>query len=664
MAYVPNNNDVFTAAFAGALAGMGVSGKNPTDTNSADYASLTDVVGAFAQAFDTTWGANPANGLDLPSIQEACEGYWQQRSPLDVPPFNNASAYLGACAALVAIIQAGDTYYAGQGITPPSNPFRPGGGATVGLIVPDLATLGTTSTTAYQSGTQARVAQFKYTAWTLDKTDIQVPNGNTVVPALGGGNWLRNQTDVTAYLKPSKWYFNALTGSDSNPDSDPLLPLQSFAEFFRRIGTGNLLKGEVSNALGAPLNLFQINLLSDMPPTDEFSPNCRILSNALFAVLGNATPTATGGTNTGAFTAVTPQNRTTNDQWTVTDATITWANHVGKQLMITGGPNVGNIVTIEADLGAGVAAVSTPLNPALPANANAPNPLFPPDLLAQNTVTPGILSVGDPYVIVDLTEMYVGPQIIESSMEGNTATLAGPSKVGFANVYIRHNGNAIPSFPTSPANSRIEPNYKNCRFEKFLGSSSYQRSIFSACSCDTVFNVVNSTCFWNGGVIRGTLANRNAAQFLGDYDCAVRGNVVTFGGGLNPALMRVSNSPISGITVGAPPFNTGNPAMLTSQAVSAGVNALWGKNNAVRGINYLSNTNGKYQTLPNMTITGALGDFMFGSAGALGASFDPATGLISPQNIPTTWANMAIAAPAGFGGHAHSFKTNSHFVAT
>lgn len=133
MAYVPNNTLIFTAAFAGALAGMGASDRVPTDSNPADYAGLATVAGAFAQAFDTEWAASPSNVLNIQATQELCEVAWQDRSPGANPdengnpsPFLNPATYTGLVKALIAIIRSGENYYAAQGIVPPSGSGTPG----------------------------------------------------------------------------------------------------------------------------------------------------------------------------------------------------------------------------------------------------------------------------------------------------------------------------------------------------------------------------------------------------------------------------------------------------------------------------------------------------------------------------------------------------------
>lgn len=130
MSYSPNNVNVFTAAYYGAITGMSASGRVLADTVAANYAAVAAVAGAFAQAFDTEWGSASANELDLGVIQFASQGVWMSRFPnaRDIASFN-PNTYLTLCAALKATVQASEAYFASQGITPPT----PGGGSSVAV---------------------------------------------------------------------------------------------------------------------------------------------------------------------------------------------------------------------------------------------------------------------------------------------------------------------------------------------------------------------------------------------------------------------------------------------------------------------------------------------------------------------------------------------------
>src|SRR5579872_5852297 len=113
--YVPQNLDVFIAAFAGALSGMNADRWN-TDSTAIDYAKLTAAAGAYAQEFDTTWGAVIPDNFQLETIQEISEATWERRSGLTASSTN--ADYAQIVNALIAIINEGEAYLASIGIIP------------------------------------------------------------------------------------------------------------------------------------------------------------------------------------------------------------------------------------------------------------------------------------------------------------------------------------------------------------------------------------------------------------------------------------------------------------------------------------------------------------------------------------------------------------------
>jgi hypothetical protein len=131
MAYVPINTQAFTAAAAGAIAGMGVSGPI-VDPTAGDYAPVWNVVGAFAQAFDTAWNsATDLTALEYAAISTVCQQEFANRGPgpLSNAQFQLASNWIVQARACVAIVREGDAYFGGQGITPAAPCFCSGGSA-------------------------------------------------------------------------------------------------------------------------------------------------------------------------------------------------------------------------------------------------------------------------------------------------------------------------------------------------------------------------------------------------------------------------------------------------------------------------------------------------------------------------------------------------------
>lgn len=128
MAYTPINDEIYIAAFSGALAGMGASGKLVSSTNASDYAATAAMAGAYAQQFDTLWNnASDANTFQLRAVEELTASSWQERSPTPSTTTVTPTFYSPLCQSLIAMITGASSYLTGQGITPPT----PGGGIEV-----------------------------------------------------------------------------------------------------------------------------------------------------------------------------------------------------------------------------------------------------------------------------------------------------------------------------------------------------------------------------------------------------------------------------------------------------------------------------------------------------------------------------------------------------
>lgn len=121
MSYTPINTNAYIAAFSGALAGMGVTDwvNNPNQSN---YATVSAVAGAFAEAFDVAW--NDATALNLyeqECIEQACEAEFIKHAPiLSQTAMQLRASWTVPAQAIVALVLRGGVYLASQGILPPS----------------------------------------------------------------------------------------------------------------------------------------------------------------------------------------------------------------------------------------------------------------------------------------------------------------------------------------------------------------------------------------------------------------------------------------------------------------------------------------------------------------------------------------------------------------
>ena len=121
MSYVPNNLDVFTAAYSGAVAGFGAGARGLKSSNPTDYSGVVDPSLAFAEAFDTLWGDSVANSYQIEAIFLGSQGYFAGKSPGSL----YSSAYSVASNAIIALVEQGLTLLTSKGITP--NPWNSGG---------------------------------------------------------------------------------------------------------------------------------------------------------------------------------------------------------------------------------------------------------------------------------------------------------------------------------------------------------------------------------------------------------------------------------------------------------------------------------------------------------------------------------------------------------
>jgi hypothetical protein len=109
MAYTPNNVQVYLAAYSGAMAGMGASGRAPVSQVASDYNTLSAIAGAFAQEFDTIYRLS-GNTLDLELIGTLSQNLYSGRYAGNLNPTD----YEGMARVLLAMLTSADTYVSGQ----------------------------------------------------------------------------------------------------------------------------------------------------------------------------------------------------------------------------------------------------------------------------------------------------------------------------------------------------------------------------------------------------------------------------------------------------------------------------------------------------------------------------------------------------------------------
>jgi hypothetical protein len=110
-----NNEPEFLTAYAGALAGIGISGRPVLSTTSGEYEGAAAAAFAFATEFDALWGSGNPDCYQLTAIGLACQGYWRNRGASSTNPAD----YETECAALVTAILEGSTVLTTEGVSPP-----------------------------------------------------------------------------------------------------------------------------------------------------------------------------------------------------------------------------------------------------------------------------------------------------------------------------------------------------------------------------------------------------------------------------------------------------------------------------------------------------------------------------------------------------------------
>jgi hypothetical protein len=246
MAFTPINPQAFAASYAGAVSGMAISGwiSDPVAT---DYALVTSVAGAFAQAFDGVWNsATPLNTLEQQSIVSACAAEFAGRGPgpTNNPSFQTPSFWNVPAKACAALVLEGDAYFASIGVTPPPLPT---GGGSGQLIFPNIAAMSafnvTSPTVLVNPGQQAFV-QSNGSVWTLRTDGTIASDGITVVTAAPGEprKWMRENIGgyFPSVLQQSQWHIDPQnvsgTASDENDGKTAATALRTKAEVFRRWG--------------------------------------------------------------------------------------------------------------------------------------------------------------------------------------------------------------------------------------------------------------------------------------------------------------------------------------------------------------------------------------------------------------------------------------------
>ncbi len=267
MSYTQLNADVFTAAFSGAAAGMGVSGRVITDGDQSRYSGLIQIADAFAQEFDTLWGGTAIGFLELEIIFLATEALWQDRAPIVSEVTLAPDTWRTECEAIIALVQEGLDFYAANGYT---NPSLGGGGGTI-TPLSTVRYVDPATTTSSPDGSIAHPftnLQDAFDSGSGFLTILVVPTGDA------------GTLNVTAGTV-SQLSIVGIVGEDVTTSSDLNIGLITVADDFDSIiGLENVA---VTDGVSAPDAVFQLDMSNCQVNGNIDTPNATLvrLTNCL-----------------------------------------------------------------------------------------------------------------------------------------------------------------------------------------------------------------------------------------------------------------------------------------------------------------------------------------------------------------------------------------------
>jgi len=208
MSYVPNNAQIFIAAFSGAVAGMAAAGRFNTSNDPATYSAQVAAAGAFAQEFDTVYGVGASGTVEVSVVRDICNAEWASR----VQTSTRAADYLDVCNALIALATACTTYFTDQSLP---NPASGGTVLTDGTYEGEPLTWNNTSA-AWEPARSATVAVNMVVPGSGTEAGsnitISSPGGDVTVQS-ATGNVLVTSLNGEATLNSSGGFFAAHTTS-------------------------------------------------------------------------------------------------------------------------------------------------------------------------------------------------------------------------------------------------------------------------------------------------------------------------------------------------------------------------------------------------------------------------------------------------------------------
>lgn len=258
--YSPNAPCIFLAAYAGALAGMGMS-QYISDGTVNDSNTLSAYAGAWAEQFDTAWGSvRPVSDMDEKAVLAGSLGVWRNRTVGQ----NNGGLALSTVVsfsaeiqAIISVVTAAENFFTANSIS--QNCAEPGSG--IDQLTQDvLAGPGAGSVAATVVAASGNIAgTFEIGGNTnTSLTTVNIDGENLVTLQVGGSN-VAGTTQFYLGFEPARTgILNLPNAANSGPDDLGIV--------FRNAGnTGdvsglgvdgtNIVNVGGSGAVGVKLNL-------------------------------------------------------------------------------------------------------------------------------------------------------------------------------------------------------------------------------------------------------------------------------------------------------------------------------------------------------------------------------------------------------------------------
>lgn len=468
------------------------------------------------------------------------------------------------------------------------------------------------------------------------------PNENTHIISFGSN-------PTTSPLQQATWFIDPAGthgGNDGYSGIDGYHPLLTFGELKNRLGP-------------TPWKFTQnttVTWMSDVPNTSNDPVDIDMQPTGPFTIAFKGTVTIA---SSGSFSAVVVKNRTTQTRPTVKDGTRTWT--LGDRIRITSvGPRQNAIAWVQKDMGGGIARTT-----------DFQIRTISDGYQIATSVNP---QVGDTYVVETLTTINLGVYTCDTTSINN-----GTPFVYFADLLFRDS-----PFLASIKNAGIQNSvlFVFCRFiheEMFI----YGQVYVSNCHIEGHLDLITSTSAaivtFSGGGASGALGAGNIHAFLNssiilDYDFisdnyvfVVNAGALGFIGSAGIFDNQISEDTEAGdgiILGGASGQGLVSPANLQITTWQDPSPLLWGNGNIGHGISFGTHSSLTIdEGVPTPIVTGILGDWLFGPSDTdnSGIYYDAIT-LAPSAPLATTWANLNLAQPMGFGGSAHQPAKNNHIV--